>query len=537
MLRIALAQHRFPVGAVDANADRIFALAREARERGAGLIVFPALTLSGGAPDGLLDEPGFLAACRTRVDDLARELDGIACIVGWPEQIDGRRWRAAAVTAGGRILATWREPWPGDPPPAAAAPPARFELAGVRLELAGLDEAGTAGPAGAAPAALRLVPLATPFEHGAPAALADDAARAAHEYGIAVAACNLVGGEDSRVFFGGSLLAGRSGAVQRAAAFSEALLLADFDPVEGTFRGAEGTATAEDSREGQAWAAIVMALGDYFRRNGFARTWLGLSGGIDSALVLCAAVEALGPDKVVAVRLPSRYTSGASNDLAAEQAARLGVKLLSVPIEAPVAGFTAALQPGFAHAASLGLGPEVGRPGDTTLENLQARSRGAILMALANRFGGLVLNTSNKSESAVGYGTIYGDMVGGYGPIQDLYKTEVYAISRWLNTRAGAPVIPPEVITRAPSAELRENQVDQDSLPPYEVLDAILHRHIEERQDLRAIVAAGFDESVVTRVLGLIRISEWKRRQVPPGPKLSRRTLAERNWPIGSGWA
>jgi len=533
MLRLALAQHRFPVGAIDANASRILALADEARERGADVIVYPALTLCGGMPEGLVDEPGFLAACRDRVHGLARALRGVCGIVGWPEHADGRLWRATSVLADGGVVVTRRDPWCADASP--APPPVTFERGGLRLELAAMDD--PAGAAGAARADLRLVPLAMAFEHGAPAALADDLARVAGDTGRATLACNLVGGEGTRVFFGGSALADADGSVQRITAFEEAVPVVGFDPARGTFGSVDGIDEGEDSREGQAWAAIVMALGDYFQRNRFERCWLGLSGGIDSALVLCAAVEALGPGRVVAVRLPSRYTSSASNDLAAEQAARLGVTLLGVPIEAPFAGFTAALQPAFARAATLGLGPEAGSPGDTTPENLQARSRGAVLMALANRFGGLVLNTSNKSEAAVGYGTIYGDMVGGYGPIQDLYKTEVYAIARWLNAHAAAPVIPPGVITRAPSAELRPGQTDQDSLPAYDVLDAILRRHVEERQGARAITDAGFDETVVARVLGLVRASEWKRRQAAPGPKLSLRSLAERNWPIGNGWA
>ena len=264
---------------------------------------------------------------------------------------------------------------------------------------------------------------------------------------------------------------------------------------------------------------------------------LGLSGGIDSALVLALAVDALGAANVTGVRLPSRYTSALSNDLATEQAQALGVELLSVPIEAPFEGFLAALAPSFA-----------GRAVDVSEENLQSRCRGSVLMALANKLGGLVLTTGNKSEYAVGYATIYGDMCGGYAPLKDLYKTEVFALARWRNEQAAARggcgpsgsaslPIPPAVIARAPSAELRDNQRDEDSLPPYDVLDAILVRHVDQEQSRAEIIAAGFDAATVERVLQLVRISEWKRQQAAPGPKVSRRAFGrERRYPITSGW-
>jgi NAD+ synthase (glutamine-hydrolysing) len=243
--------------------------------------------------------------------------------------------------------------------------------------------------------------------------------------------------------------------------------------------------------------------------------------------VLAIAVDALGAENVTAVRMPSRYTAGLSNDLAQEQCDALGVRLLSLPIEKPFQGFLDALGDVFA-----------GKAADTTEENLQSRTRGALLMALSNKFGGLLLTTGNKSEYAVGYATIYGDMCGGYAPIKDLYKTEVFALSHWRNTVAGAPVIPPAVIERPPSAELRENQKDADSLPPYDVLDAILLRHVDQEQSRDEIVDAGFDAATVDRVLRLVRISEWKRHQSAPGPKVSRRAFGrERRYPISNGYS
>jgi NAD+ synthase (glutamine-hydrolysing) len=271
----------------------------------------------------------------------------------------------------------------------------------------------------------------------------------------------------------------------------------------------------------------VRGTRDYCRKNGFEKAWLGLSGGIDSAMVLAIAVDALGADNVTAVRMPSRYTADLSNDLAAEQCRVQGVRLLSLPIEKPFNGYLDALAGMFA-----------GTQPDTTEENLQARIRGALLMALTNKFHGLLLTTGNKSEYAVGYATIYGDMCGGYAPLKDLYKTEVFALARWRNTVGdGGWVIPPAVIDRPPSAELRENQRDQDSLPPYDVLDAILLRHVDQEQSREDIIAAGFDPATVDKVLGLVRISEWKRHQAAPGPKVSRRAFGrERRYPISNGY-
>jgi NAD+ synthase (glutamine-hydrolysing) len=300
--------------------------------------------------------------------------------------------------------------------------------------------------------------------------------------------------------------------------------VADVDAGTRRFAMAHWPAEDDEGRESLAYRAIVRGLRDYCGKNGFDRVWLGLSGGIDSGLVLALAVDALGARNVAAVRLPSRYTTDLSNDLAEEQARLLGVRLETVAIEAPFTGFLQALSPLFE-----GLPPGIAE------ENLQSRSRGALMMALSNRFGGLLLTTGNKSEYAVGYATIYGDMCGGFAPIKDLYKGEVQALCRWRNARS--PAIPEVVITRPPSAELRENQTDQDSLPPYEVLDGILARHVDQEQSLAEIVAAGYDHATVERILKLVRISEWKRRQAAPGPKLSRRAFGrERRYPITSGW-
>jgi NAD+ synthetase len=346
--------------------------------------------------------------------------------------------------------------------------------------------------------------------------------------GVALAYLNVVGGQDALVFDGASVLADGDGVVHpAAAAFADQWLVADFRPRHAQVFPGAVESEEDESRDALAWRAIVRGTRDYCRKNGFDKAWLGLSGGVDSAVVLAVAVDALGADNVTAVRMPSRYTADLSNDLAAEQCRVQGVKLLTLPIETPFQGYLDALSETFA-----GLDP------DTTEENLQSRTRGALLMALSNKFGGLLLTTGNKSEYAVGYATIYGDMCGGYNPLKDLYKTEVFALARWRNTVGESGwVIPPAVIDRPPSAELRENQRDQDSLPPYDVLDAILLRHVDQEQSREEIVAAGFDPATVEKVLRLVRISEWKRHQAAPGPKVSRRAFGrERRYPISNGY-
>jgi NAD+ synthetase len=370
-----------------------------------------------------------------------------------------------------------------------------------------------------------VVPNASPFERDKHARRDALVHERVVETGVGLAYLNLVGGQDALVFDGSSVVADGDGHVHpAAAAFADQWLVVDFDSVTRRFSAVQWMDEGDESRDALAWRAVVRGTRDYCRKNGFDKVWLGLSGGIDSALVLAIAVDAMGAGNVTAVRLPSRYTAALSNDLAAEQCRAMGVRLETIPIEAPFKGFMEALAPMFE-----GFEP------DTTEENLQSRSRGAIMMALSNKFGGLLLTTGNKSEYAVGYATVYGDMCGGYAPIKDLYKTEVFALARWRNTVGGAPVIPPAVISRPPSAELRENQTDQDSLPPYDVLDAILLRYVDLEQSRDEIVAAGFDAEVVDRMLRLVRINEWKRHQSAPGPKVSHRAFGrERRYPISN---
>jgi NAD+ synthetase len=456
-------------------------------------------------------------------------------VVGWPQSVGSVVYNAASVLRDGAIETTYRKRelpnyavfderryFDVDPDGGACV----FELKGVRVGLVICEDLWFPEPlaeTAAAGAELVVVPNASPFERDKHAQRDALLTMRIKETGVGLAYLNVVGGQDALVFDGASVVADGDAVVHpAAAAFTDQWLVVDFDASTRRFNAVRWMDDGDESRDALAWRAIVRGVRDYCGKNGFKKVWLGLSGGIDSAVVLAVAVDALGAENVTAVRLPSRYTAGLSNDLAAEQCATMGVKLETISIEAPFRGFMEALSPIFA-----------GMDADATEENLQSRSRGAIMMALSNKLGGLLLTTGNKSEYAVGYATIYGDMCGGYAPIKDLYKTEVFALARWRNTVGGSPVIPEAVITRPPSAELRENQTDQDSLPPYDVLDAILFRYVDQEQSRDEIVAAGFDAETVDRMLRLVRINEWKRHQSAPGPKVSRRAFGrERRYPI-----
>jgi len=538
-LRIAMAQFDFPVGDVAGNAARIAEMIAFARdEYAADLVLFPELALSGYPPEDLLLRPAFLRACETAMADIAAQARGIVAVVGWPQAAGSVVYNAASVLRGGAIEATYRK---RELPNYAVFDERRwfdvdpdredcvFEVNGTRVGLVICEDLWFAEPIAstvAAGAQLVLVPNASPYEHDKHAERDALLAQRASETGAAFAYLNLVGGQDALVFDGASVVADGDGTVHPAAlAFDEQWLVVDFDPELRRFAPLQWTVDGDESRDALAWRAVVRGTRDYCSKNGFDKVWLGLSGGIDSALVLAIAADALGAENITAVRMPSRYTADLSNDLAREQCDALGVAMVTLPIEKPFQGYLEALDHVFA-----------GQPVDVTEENLQSRVRGALMMALSNKFGGLLLTTGNKSEYAVGYATIYGDMCGGYAPLKDLYKTEVFALARWRNT-VGDRVIPQAVIDRPPSAELRENQLDQDSLPPYDVLDAILQRHIDQEQSRADIVAAGFDATTVDRVLRLVRIGEWKRHQAAPGPKVSRRAFGrERRYPVSNGW-
>lgn len=540
-LRIALAQFDFRVGAVADNVARIAEMIAVARdEYGAQLVVFPEMALSGYPAEDLLMRPSFLRDCAEGIEAVAKAATGgIVAVVGWPEAAGSVVYNAASVLRDGQVERTYRK---RELPNYAVFDERRyfdvdpdredcvFEVEGVQVGLLLCEDLWFAEPIAttvAGGAELVLVPNASPFERDKHAQRDALLAERTRQTGAAIVYLNSIGGQDALVFDGASVVADGDGTVHpAAAAFTEQWLVVDYDAAGRRFSPVRWVDDGDESRDGLAWRCIVRGIQDYCRKNGFSDVWLGLSGGIDSSLVLALAVDALGPEHVTAVRMPSRYTAGLSNDLADEQCRALGVKMLTVPIEKPFQGYLDALAETFA-----------GQAVDVTEENLQSRTRGAVLMALSNKFGGMLLTTGNKSEYAVGYATIYGDMCGGYAPIKDLYKTEVFALSRWRNTVGGAPVIPPAVISRPPTAELRENQKDQDSLPPYDVLDGILFRYVDQEESREEIVAAGYDPATVDKVLRLVRISEWKRHQAAPGPKVSRRAFGrERRYPITNGY-
>ena len=547
VLRFALAQHDFAVGAVDANATRAVDLARQARADGAGLVVFPELALCGYPPDDLLRRPSFIAACDAGVARVAAAAAGIDVLIGHPSPA-----RAVAHTADenafqepllnalsllrdGTELTRYakhalpnygvfdekRYFTPGTDPHV-------VEIAGVRVGLLICEDVWVDAPVDAACAAgaeLLVVPNASPYDTDKQAVRLDVLQRQARRHGVGIAYLNVVGGQDDMVFDGASLLVDADGRLAaKAPSFREALLHASYDSDSGRFEARGWPPDDDGNPDGVLYAGLVCGIRDYVVKNGFPGVLLGLSGGIDSALTLALAVDALGADRVSAVMMPSRHTSQLSLDLAREQAEALGVDYHSVAIEPAFEGMAGVLEPAFA-----------GKQADLTEENMQARIRGTLLMALSNKHGRLLLATGNKSEMAVGYCTLYGDMCGAYAPIKDVYKTRVYRLARWRNAQGTA--IPPAVIERAPSAELRADQTDQDSLPAYEELDAILERFIEAEQSRKAIVAAGFDADTVDRVATLVLRNEFKRRQSAPGPKVTTRAFGrERRYPITSGW-
>jgi len=538
ILRFALAQMDFPVGAVAANATRMRTLIADARAGGASLVAFPELAICGYPPEDLLLRPSFLAACAREIDALAAVTNGIAAYVGHPHA-QGEVYNAGSLLRDGKTEVTYhKEALPNytvfdekryfRPGHEAKV----VDIDGVRVGLLVCEDIWEIEPAARATRAgaeMLIVINASPFDIPQAKTREDVLAQRARENDIAIAYVNVVGGQDDLLFDGGALLVERDGRIgARAPQFVDALLFAEYDSTSRRFAAREWPAIEDGSVEAIVYAGIVRGIRDYVTKNGFPRVLLGLSGGIDSALTLALAVDALGAERCTAVMMPSRYTSDLSVGEAAAQARRLGVEYQVLPIEQPFEAFRATLAPVFA-----------GKPEDITEENLQARCRGVLLMALSNKFGGLVLSTGNKSEMAVGYATLYGDMCGGYAPLKDVYKTLVWSLSRWRNAqeRDGGPVIPPAVIDRPPSAELRNDQLDQDSLPPYDVLDAILERFVDREESQAEIVAAGFDEATVRRVARLVLGSEYKRRQSAPGPKITTRAFGRnRRYPISSGW-
>jgi NAD+ synthase/NAD+ synthase (glutamine-hydrolysing) len=520
MLRVAVAQFNATVGDLAGNVERIVQCAAAAKSRGAHVLLTPELALCGYPPEDLLLRPDFYRACDRALDDLAARVDGIALVVGHPEDVGGRRHNAATVLENGRRTAVYRknrlpnyEVFDEKRYFEAGSEPCVVTLNGVRCGInicADIWEPGAAEAAAEAGAQLLLVLNASPCHLEKHAMRAEVLGERIAATGIPAIYCNLVGGQDELVFDGASFaLDAHRRTCMRLPQFAEALGIVDY--AGGALRSDEHA--PELPLEAEAYGALVLGVRDYIGKSGFKGAIIGLSGGIDSALTLCVAVDALGADKVHAVMMPSPYTAQMSLDDSREMIRQLGCRYDEIPIAAAMDTYAAMLDPLFA-----------GLPPDTTEENIQARIRGNILMALSNKSGALVLTTGNKSEMAVGYCTLYGDMAGGFAVIKDVYKTLVYRLSRYRNSLcAGDPVIPENIIVRPPSAELKPGQTDQDSLPPYEVLDAIVRAYMEEDRSPREIVADGLPEADVRRVVRLLRIAEYKRRQAPVGIRITPR--------------
>ncbi len=533
---IATVQFDPMVGDLPGNAERIADLVTELAPTAPDLIAFPELCLCGYPPEDLLFRPAFLDACEHHLQTLARRLDPrIGVLIGHPQRHLGQLYNAVSLLRGGRVETSYRKH--ALPNYAvfderryfeSSASPLVLEVRGRLLAILICEDLWQVAPAEMARrsgAELLLCLNASPFAQRKHIARVETAQLRQQETGLPVLYVNQVGAQDELVFDGASFGLCRDGQIRGPIApFQQAVTRWRWDPDTGNLDplGVQPGPALEDLD--WIWRALVAGLRGYVVKNRFPGVLLGLSGGIDSALTLALAVEAVGAERVHAVMMPFRWTSPLSLQEAAAQAQNLGVEYTVLPIDAAVAACEQGLAPLFA-----------GRAADVTEENLQSRCRGIHLMAISNKFGKLLLATGNKSEMAVGYATLYGDMCGGYAPIKDLYKTQVYALSRWRNARGR--VIPNAVIERPPSAELRPDQVDQDSLPPYPQLDAILERYIERDQSVSEIVASGHHPEIVTRIVRLLLRSEFKRRQAPPGTRITGRAFGrDRRYPITSGW-
>ncbi|MCX7165085.1 MAG: NAD+ synthase [Rhodocyclales bacterium] len=519
-LRVAVAQFNALVGDLAGNGERILEFAARAREAGADVMLTPELALSGYPPEDLLMRPDFYRACAEQLDTVARAAQ-LPIVIGHPEESAGKRYNAASLLADGRVVATYRkhrlpnyEVFDEERYFAAGREPCVLDLKGVRCGLAicaDVWESGAAESAALAGAELMLTLNASPFHMNKQARRYEVLRDRVAATGKPVIYANLVGGQDELVFDGASFaMDGQGRLTHQLPAFVEALEFIDY--ADGHLL--PGRIVEPPSPEAEVYAALKLGVADYLGKNGFPGAIIGLSGGIDSALTLAIAVDALGADKVRAVMMPSPWTAQMSLDDSREMVRRLGVEYDEIQIGASMDQFALMLAPTFAR---LGQKPSW----DTTDENLQARIRGMLLMALSNRTGRIVLTTGNKSEMAVGYATLYGDMAGGFAVIKDVAKTFVYRLAGWRN--AVSAVIPQNIITRAPSAELKPGQTDQDTLPPYEVLDAIIEAYMERDESPRQIIASGMREADVRKVVGMLKKNEYKRRQSPVGIRVTQR--------------
>ena len=535
-VRVALAQVDLVVGDVAGNTAKTIEWARRARdEHDAEIVVFPELGICGYPPEDLLFHAGLRHDVEDAVAEIGRSVTGIAVVIGFPEYEDDRIYNSCAVLRDGKLLARYRKKllpnyavFDEERYFTKGKNAAVFKLNGIRFGLNICEDVWRPGPVNdsrAAGAECGLVINGSPFEAKSQDNREDAVRKRVAENNVPVVYVNHVGGQDELVFDGGSFVMDADGDITcRARSFEESLQTVRLVGTPSGVRPERGRIAPPEDRVARIYRALVLGTRDYVRNHGFPGIVIGLSGGIDSALVLAIACDALGAEKVRAVQMPFRYTSTMSQEDSAAQAATFGVRYDVIPIEPMYAATMRQLLPVLGETEP-----------DATEENIQARCRGLLLMAISNKTGRMLLTTGNKSEMAVGYATLYGDMAGGYAPIKDCSKSLVYELARYRNTLGEA--IPERVITRPPSAELRPNQKDTDSLPDYDVLDPILEAFIEEDLSVREITARGFDRAVVVRVLEMVKRNEYKRRQAPPGVRISKRAFG-RDWryPITSGY-
>jgi NAD+ synthase (glutamine-hydrolysing) len=529
-LNIQIAQFNFLVGDIEGNAKRIIEAACAAMGE-VDIIVFPELALTGYPPEDLLLRDHFIRRVERAVANILSRVNGIHLVVGYPLRRGENLYNVAGVWRDGEVITEYAKHLlpnysvfdekryfaPGHEA-------VTFELNGVHIGLTVCEDIWQPEPSAmsrAAGAQLLLNINASPFHVGKAPEREALVQQRARENRLPIVYANLVGGQDELVFDGGSFVVDASGVLQQRLPFFEecqGVVNVDTSQTPPVPQGA--TVIVEMEEQQRVYSALVLGVRDYVRKNGFNGAILGLSGGVDSALTLAIAVDALGAEQVEVVMMPSRYTAEMSNDDAVAQAQALGVAYRSIPIEPAFKAFLAMLEEEFA-----------GKPADVTEENIQARCRGIILMAISNKEGRILLTTGNKSEMSVGYATLYGDMAGGFAPIKDVPKTLVYRLCEYRNRIA--PVIPQRVLERAPSAELAPDQQDSDSLPDYSVLDPILERYVEQDQGAEEIVGAGYDAQTVEWVIRLVDRNEYKRRQAPPGIKITRRAYGrDRRYPL-----
>lgn len=533
-IRILMAQQDFCVGDISGNTEKIIRSARQARDQyQADVIVFPELTLCGYPPEDLLLRPDFHDRIQLALNRLIQETDGIDVVVGYPQRAqNGKIYNTVGVIRDRQIIVEYHKqclPNYGVFDERryfhAGTTPGIFTVKNISVGLVICEDLWHPEPcaqAVKAGAKLLLSPNASPFDRNKPDERINVLRKRIAEQHVPIIYVNAAGGQDDLIFDGGSVAMNEKGELCVATTFYEEELVVVEIQMLPSLKIISQSLPERLNEEARIYQALVLSVRDYIEKNNFPGVLIGLSGGIDSALTLAIAVDALGKDKVQAVILPSRYTSELSMRLATEMVGILKIKSTTISIESSFNAFLTSLEPAFANS-----------PADSTEENIQARCRGVIMMALSNKTGRLVLTTGNKSEMAVGYATLYGDMAGGFAVLKDVFKTWVYRLSRYRNTINA--VIPEEIITRPPTAELAKNQTDQDTLPPYNELDQILKMYVEDDRSLNDIVAAGFAKETVCKVIGMVDKSEYKRRQAPMGPRITLRAFwKERRYPITS---